>query len=125
MALQRNLEFFIVSYRPNVIANGKLNVGLLAIERAGKFVSFSAARFIPEVKAVLAFDENADVECLRATLQEIDLAFREPDKAIVLLNEILDSFVSPLSISDGQAVMFSGEPTAEVERLAAEYIRAA
>ena len=118
---QRHLEIFVLSYRPNVLTNETFDVGLLAMERNGENISFSGSRFTPDIAALKTFDQNADIEHLRATLRDIEVAFRDPRTAAPFLKEMLDSFVTPLTLSSREPVAFFGDPVNEIDRLAGRY----
>jgi hypothetical protein len=120
----RCIEFFVLSYVPQVVSDEKYNLALIALERRDDRTSFADARFIADTKELLVFDPDADVNMLTALFREIEQALRHPEDADVFLEMMLDSFSNVIQISDRKTVIISGEPASEVTNLAALYISA-
>ena len=121
-AEQRHIEFFVLSYVPQVVAENKYNVGLLALERHDERRRFLGARFIADTTELLAIDPNADVEMLLAFFREIENRLHEREDADVFLQTMRDSFSNTIQISDEKTVVISGDPEVEIDKLAAIYI---
>jgi hypothetical protein len=121
-AEQRHIEVFVLSYVPNAIAGEKYNVGLVALERRDNKTRFADSRFITDTRELLTFDPDADVDVLDAFFLEIKQGLHDLENADVLLRTMLDSFSNTIQISDEKTVVISGDPAAEIDRLAALYV---
>jgi len=120
-AEQRHLEFFVVSYIPQVVTGNKYDVGVLAVEHRDDRRHFVGARFIPDTKGLLAFDPNADVDALLALFREVEQRLHDLEDADAFLQMMLDSFSNTIQISD-EKIVVSGDPADEIDKLAALYI---
>jgi len=118
----RHIEFFVLSYVPQIVAGGRYEVGLLALERRDERRCFVGARFIPDTKELLAFDPNADTDLLFAFFREIEQRLRDRENAGAFLQTMLDSFSNTIQISDERTVVVSGDPADEIDKLAALYL---
>jgi len=120
----RCIEFFVLSYVPQVVSDEKYNLALIALERRDERTCSTDARFISDTKALLNFDPNADIDMVSALFDEIKEKLRRPEDAEDFLQTMLDSFSNVIQISDRKTVIISGEPASEVTNLAALYISA-
>lgn len=118
----RHIEFFLLSYVPQVVAANEYNVGLLAFERRDERRRFLGARFIPDTTGLLAFDANADVDAFLALFREIEQRLQEPEDADAFLQTMLDSFSNTIRISDEKTVVILGDLEDEIDKLAAIYV---
>lgn len=118
----RCIEFFVLSYVPQVFREEKYNLALIALERRDERTCSTNARFISDTKALLDFDPNADIDMVSALFDEIKERLRRPEDAEDFLQMMLDSFSNVIQISDGKRVFISGDPADEIDKLAADYI---
>jgi len=118
----RCIEFFVLSYVPQVVCEEKYNLALIALERRDERACSTDARFISDTKALLNFDPNADIEMVSALFDEIKERLRRPEDAEDFLQMMLDSFSNVIQISDRKRIFISGDPADEIDKLAADYI---
>lgn len=114
---QRKIEFFVLSYVPNILRGNGLEFAILAFERPR---GIAEVRFIETAEGLLAFDPNADMDMLKGLYREIETRFQHPDDANAFLHKILDSYSSTIEISEPQTVIVSEDgPSAELDKFEA------
>jgi hypothetical protein len=118
--MDRSVEFFLVRYVPNAVAEDQCNVGLLAVELKETEPAFVYARFLPNPKDLLEFDPDADVNVLDALFRELAEDFKRDPSSV--LHMMLDSFSNQIRISEVKTLKVSGDLNEEMDRLSTRYI---
>ena len=77
---EHHLEFFVISYVPDIFAKTRMNVGIVVFEKQDGQVALAEARFV-DMAEITKFDSDADVETLAGTFREVKMGCKTPKQA--------------------------------------------
>jgi len=121
MSKQRELEFFLLQYVPNVLRQERVNIGLVMIESGELNQGFADARFTREWKRVRCMDPDVDVEMLEAMERDIRQQLTTVQDRGTLLSKIQESFSNLVELSPTMAYQ-AEDPQKEIEEMASVYL---
>jgi Protein of unknown function (DUF3037) len=122
MAEKRRLEFFVLRYAPDTISDEFMNIGIVLLDPTALLTGFCDARFIADWQRVESFDEDADIEMLRATASDIEEQLKTPVCREYLLRMMEDSFSNAIQLSPRRECV-TEDPSSEIESLAHRYLQ--
>jgi hypothetical protein len=116
-AMPRQLQFFTLRYRPNILMGKLITIAVILFDPSG---GFCGVRFVSDWQQVRGFDPDADIEMLEALGRDIEEQFRS-GKGEQILRTMEDSFSNAVQLSPG-TVCVVNEPRNEIEKLASQYL---
>jgi hypothetical protein len=118
----RHMEFLVIHYLPSATNSKHLDVGVIVFEKTNDAVTYTAARFIPDMDAVLAIDPDADIDMLRSCFRDFENKLLDPSDREEFIRTMRDTFSNVLQISDPKAVLVSATPERDIDNLASLYL---
>jgi len=116
-AMPRQLQFFTLRYRSNIVTGNFITIAVILFDPSG---GFCGVRVVSDWQQVRAFDPDADIEMLEALGREIEGQFRS-GKGEEILKFMEDSFSNAVQLSPG-TVCLVNEPGKEIEKLAVHHL---
>ena len=132
MSSQRNCEYFVIKYVPNVASGNDVNIGVMVLENSAHWGNttglprpFVGVRFRKDWTALNRFGTGVDLEVVLAIASEInsriDAAFSERNALFELLQE-LGSASNGVVLGSPQGLL-TADPERALDELAARYLR--
>jgi len=122
MADERQLEFFLLRYFPNVVTGEFINIGLVAHEPSRNGSGFADVRFRRDWRVVRCHDPQADIEVLESLEREMRANLREMTDRQALMRRLEDSFSNSIELSPVKGCL-TQDPAKEIEALAELYFK--
>jgi hypothetical protein len=121
VAEKGRLEFFLLRYAPNILSQSFVNIGIVLLDPAAPQTGFCDVRFIGDWQRLRSFDEDADIEMLRAMASDIKRQLMNPTGREERLHSMEDSFSTAIQLSPRQECV-TDNPLIKLEDLSVQYL---
>jgi hypothetical protein len=122
MAEKRKLEFFLLRYVPDAVKGEFVNFGLAMIEWPGsRGGTYAELRCIKDWNRVLRADPQADIDMLKALVEDTRKRVVEVRNCAEVVKVLNDSFSNAIQLSEPQGCL-TENPEQEIEVMAGIYL---
>ena len=114
----QDLEYIVIGYAPNILADEVLNIGLILFDPKESETGYCKASFFPKWQsAVLRLDPGADIRTLETLARDIEQRLSTKQDRWEMLHLIEDFFSNTIRSSNRMRCVTEDDPNMELGRL--------